>query len=169
MSYRPTGPELLSGRAMSEIVARVVGHRVMAVRLPFWMFRKVARQQRIDPLEISGFRYYMEEMKRGAFATDGGVTDVVENLTGTPAESFETTARRYAAMPFARQTLANRLRAFARFNVTPFYAGYDLDRWAPAEGLSDADPPQSVDRGRSLARGAAPANDAANPVALRAR
>ncbi len=68
-------------------------------------------------------------MKRGAFAFEGGVTDVVEQLTGAPAESFETTARRYAALPFARQTLANRLKAFASFNLTPFYRGYDFDKW----------------------------------------
>lgn len=128
-NYRPTGPELLSGRDMAAVIARVVRHPVVPVNLPFWMFRKVARQQRIDPIQISGFRYYVEEMKRGAFERGGGVTDVVAELTGSPAESFETTAHRYAAMPFARQSLSNRLKAFGRFNLTPFYPGYDLDRW----------------------------------------
>lgn len=99
------------------------------------MFRKVARQQRIDPIQISGFRYYVEEMKRGAFELGGGVTDVVAELTGSPAESFETTARRYAGMPFARQTLVNRLKAFGRFNLTPFYPGYDLDRYDRQHGF----------------------------------
>ena len=61
----------------------------------------------------------MEDMKRGTFAFEGGVTDVVERLTGAPAESFETTARRYAAMPFARQSFANRLKAIAAFGLTP--------------------------------------------------
>ena len=54
MTYRPTGPELLSGRDMARIVAKVVQHAVVPVDLPFWMFRKVARQQRIDPIQISG-------------------------------------------------------------------------------------------------------------------
>jgi hypothetical protein len=120
---------------MARIVARVVRHPVVPINLPFFMFRKVARQQRIDPLEISGFRHYVEEVKRGTFALEGGVTDVVAELTGALAESFETTAQRYAAMPFARQSLGNRLKAFARFNLTPFYPGYDLDRWDRQKGF----------------------------------
>lgn len=127
-TYRPTGPALLSGREMAAIIAKVVGHRVVPVELPFALFRKVARQQRVDPIQVSGFRHYVDDMKAGAFAFEGGVTDVVEHLTGTPAETFETTARRYAAMPFARQTLGNRLRAAASFALTPFYPGYDLGR-----------------------------------------
>ena len=127
--YRPTGPQLLDGREMADIVAKAVGHRVLAINLPIWMLGKVARQQGIDPYSISCLRYYMEDMKRGTFAFEGGVTDVVQQLTGTPAESFETTARRYAAMPFARQTLGNRLKAFAAFNLTPFYRGYNFDKW----------------------------------------
>ena len=128
MTLRPTGPELLSGKDMAKIVAKVVGHPVVAVKLPFWMFRKVGRQQRIDPMQISSLRYYVEDNKNGAFAFEGGVTDVLETLTGAPAESFETTARRYAAQPFARQTPGNRLKAFVSFNMTPFYPGYDLDK-----------------------------------------
>ena len=129
MRYRPTGPALLSGREMGEILATVVGRRVRAVDLPFWMFEKVARQQRVDPLQVSGFRYYVEEMRRGTFALDGGVTDDVAALTGAPAEDFATTARRYAALPFARRTVRNRVRALVNFGRTPFYPGYDLDRW----------------------------------------
>ena len=134
-SYRPTGPALLSGRQMAEVVERVVGHRVIPVALPFWMFLKVARQQRIDPMLISGFRHYAEEMRRGTFALDGGVTNVVQELTGTGAESFETTARRYAAMPFARQTTGNRIKALLNFALTPFYPGYNLDRWDRQAGF----------------------------------
>jgi uncharacterized protein YbjT (DUF2867 family) len=128
-SYRPTGPRLLSAREMGAIVARVVGHRVLPVNLPIRMLGKVAQQQGIDPYQISVLRHYMEDMKRGTFSFEGGVTHVVEELTGMPAETFETTARRYAAMPFARQTLSNRLKAFAKFILTPFYPGYNFDQW----------------------------------------
>ena len=127
--YRPTGPVLLTGREMAAIVAKVVGHAVRPVPMPLWMLGKVARQQGIDPYQISVLRYYMEDMKRGTFAFEGGVTGVVEALTGCPAESFEVTARRYAALPFARQTWGNRLKAFIKFNLTPFYPGYNLDRY----------------------------------------
>ena len=128
-SYRPTGPQLLNGREMAAIVAKAVGHGVRPVNLPVWMLAKIARQQGLDLYSISVLRHYMEDMKRGAFAFEGGVTDVVEELTGAPAESFETTARRYAALPFARQTLGDRLKAFVNFNLTPFYPGVDFDKW----------------------------------------
>ena len=128
MTYRPTGPKLLSGKDMATIVAKVVGHGVRAVNLPFWLFSKVARRQGVDPFLVSTFRHYMEDMRSGAFAFEGGVTDTVEALTGMPAESFEVTVRRYAALPFARQSLTNRFKAFAGFAVTPVLPGYDLPR-----------------------------------------
>jgi NAD(P)H dehydrogenase (quinone) len=78
---------------------------------------------------VSSFRSYMDEMQRGSFALDGGVTTDVLDVAGTPAESFETTARRYAALPFARQTLTRRIAAFARFNAAPFYPGIDPATW----------------------------------------
>jgi uncharacterized protein YbjT (DUF2867 family) len=129
MTYRPTGPQLLSGREMADIVAKVVGHPVRPVQVPFWLFNKTARwRQGVEPFLMSAMRHYAEDMKKGAFLFEGGVTDTVEALTGRPAESFETTARRYAALPFARQSLGNRLKALAGFIVTPFLPGYDLER-----------------------------------------
>lgn len=127
-TYRPTGPKLLSGRDMAAAVAKVTGRRVRAIDLPFGMFSKVARRQGVDPLQISILRCYMEDMRQGAFAFEGGVTDTVEALTGIPAESFEDTARRYAALPFARRSLARRAKALAGFMITPFLPGYDLER-----------------------------------------
>lgn len=128
-SYRPTGPQLLNAREMAAIIERVVGHRVLPINLPVWMLGKVAHQRGMDPYLISVLRHYMEDMKRGTFSFEGGVTNVVEELTGSPAETFETTARRYAALPFARQTIGNRLKALVNFNLTPFYRGYNFDKW----------------------------------------
>jgi uncharacterized protein YbjT (DUF2867 family) len=128
-SYRPTGPELLDGRMMARLVAKAVGHPVLAVDMPIWMLGKVAQQQGIDPYEISSLRHYMQDMRKGTFEFEGGVTSVVEELTGVPAESFETTARRYSALPFARPSLGNRLKAFVNFNLIPFYPGHNFDRW----------------------------------------
>ena len=128
-TYRPTGPELLSAQQMAVAVANAVGHRVIPVRLPYSMFLKVARQQGVDPILASVFvRYVGGDMKAGVFEFEGGVTDVLERLTGDPAESFETTARRYAALPFARQTAANRIKAIVKFAATPFLPGYNLSR-----------------------------------------
>jgi uncharacterized protein YbjT (DUF2867 family) len=128
-SYRPTGPQLLDGRDMARIVAKAVGHPVFPVDMPIWMLSKVAQQQGIDPYEISNLRHYMQEMRQGTFEFEGGVTNVVEELTSRPAESFETTARRYAARPYAKQTIGSRLKAFVNFNLTPFFPGHNFDKW----------------------------------------
>ena len=148
-SYRPTGPELLSAPQMAAVVAKAVGHRVIPVPLPYALFLRVARQQAVDPLMASVFvRYVGGDMKAGVFEFEGGVTDDLQHLTGRSAESFETTARRYAALPFARQTAANRVKAFAKFMATPFLPGYNLGRlerhWDmpvppnPSLGIEDA-------------------------------
>ncbi len=124
--YRPSGPELLSGRDMASVIARVVGHAVLAVNLPFWLFRRAARMSGAPIHEVYNYREYLRDHRAGAFSVGGGVTSVVSELTGEPAEDFETTARRYAAMPFARATLPRRLAALARFNLLPFCPGHDL-------------------------------------------
>jgi uncharacterized protein YbjT (DUF2867 family) len=128
-SYRPTGTELLSGRDMAAIIANVVGHRVLPVNLPAWMFSKVARMQKVDPFQIYALMKYVQDHRQGTFSYEGGVTNVMQELTGKPAESFEVTTRRYAAMPFAQQTFSNRLKAFVNFNITPFYPGYDINAY----------------------------------------
>lgn len=130
MRYRPTGPALLSGKDMAAIIARVVGHGVMPVKMPFALFNRVAHLQGVDPFQILSLRDYIRDNKSGAFEFEGGVNDVVEELTGAPAESFETTARRYAALPFARQTTGNRLKAIGNFLITPLVPPYPLDRIA---------------------------------------
>ncbi len=134
--YRPTGPRLLTGLDMAQAIARVVGHRVLPVDLPMWLFRKAARMSGADIHEIYNYGHYLQEHRRGSFSLAGGVTDVVERLTGTPAESFETTAARYAALPFAQQSLGNRLKAFLRFNVLPLYPGHDLAGYERREGFA---------------------------------
>ena len=148
-TYRPSGPELLSAKQMSAVIASVVGHRVVPVPLPYALFTKVARQQGVDPHSVSVFLRYLDgDMRAGVFEFEGGVTEVLDQLTGRPAESFETTARRYAALPFARQTVANRVKAFGKFMATPFLPGYNLARlnrqWDlpvpanPSLGIDDA-------------------------------
>lgn len=124
--YRPTGPALLTGREMAATVGRAVGHRVLPLELPFWMFLKAARMTGAPVYEVYNYRQYLQEHQRGAFSLNGGVTPVVQELTGRPAEDFETTARRYAALPFAQPTLANRVKAWARFALLPLVPGYDL-------------------------------------------
>jgi hypothetical protein len=53
----------------------------------------------------------------------------VLDVTGSPAEDFETIARRYAALPRNQRTLGNGLREFAQFIIAPLSPGFNLDRY----------------------------------------
>ena len=55
-------------------------------------------------------------------------TDVLD-VTGRPAEDFETIARRYVELPHNQRTLANWLRTFAQFMIAPLVPGFNLDRY----------------------------------------
>ena len=59
----------------------------------------------------------------------GAPTSDVLDVTGRPAEDFESIARRYAALPGNRRTFGNRLRAVAQFLTAPFSPGYNFDRY----------------------------------------
>ena len=127
-SFRPTGPQLLSAHDMVPILRRVLGHPVLGLDMPKWMFDRAARLQGENAFVIGALHLYNQDHKQGAFA-HGGPTNVVEQLTGKPAEDFETTVRRYAAMPFARKTAANFLRVFFNFNLVPFTPGFNFKRY----------------------------------------
>jgi NAD(P)H dehydrogenase (quinone) len=77
---------------------------------------------------ISGVRYYIDDHRRGAFELGAPTTDMLD-VTGRPAEDFDTIARRYAALPGNRRTLGNRLRQLAQFMLTPLSPAFDLDRY----------------------------------------
>ena len=152
--YRPTGPALLSADDMAEILGRVLGRKVRRTDLPWWMFLKAARQGNVGAFLVNGLRYYVEDHRQGAFALSAPTTDVLE-VTGRPAEDFETTARRYAARPEAQRTFANWLRTFVDFICTPVSPGYHPERLArelrypmpPAPRLAMANERWKVERG----------------------
>jgi NAD(P)H dehydrogenase (quinone) len=125
--YRPTGPALLAGDDMAEILSRVLGRKVRRIDLPWWMFLKASRRQNAGAFLMTGLRYYVEDHKQGAFALSAPNNDVLE-VTGHPAEDFETTARRYAARPEAQRSFGNRLRTFVDFMRNPFSPGYNPER-----------------------------------------
>lgn len=127
-SYRPTGPELLGPEDMAKAIGRAVGRSVRFVPTPTWLFMKGARTSGYPIDLFSGIRYYIDDHERGAFELGAPTTDVLD-VTGRPAEDFETIARRYAA-PFRNQrTIGNWLRAVAQFLLTPLSPGFNLDRY----------------------------------------
>lgn len=146
-AYRPTGPALLSGREMAAAVGRATRRRVRPVELPFAMFLKLARLDGVPPHEALNWRDYVRDHVAGAFEAGAAVTEVVPDLTGQPAEAFETIARRYAARPFARRTAGNLLRMVGRMAVLPLVPQLGIDAYArnlalpraPAPALSAKD------------------------------
>jgi len=127
-SYRPTGPELLGAEDMAKAIGRAVGRSVRVVPTPAWLFMKAARMSGYPIDVFSGIRYYIDDHKRGAFEVGAPTTDVLD-VTGRPAEDFETIARRYAALPRNQRNFSNWLREFAQFMVAPLSPGFNLDRY----------------------------------------
>jgi len=117
-TYRPTGPALLSGGDMAAILSRVFARKVRPVPTPLWVFLKAAHLDGYPGALLSCMEHYIEEHRRGAF-TVGAPNDDVARVTGRPAESFETVARRLAALPENRRSSSRTLREFVRFMAVP--------------------------------------------------
>lgn len=127
-SYRPTGPTLLGEADMVAILSRVLGKRVLRIPLPRWLMARAALADGIDPFQLVSLFPYIEDGRRGAFGLGAPTTDVQE-VTGRPAEDFETVARRYAAFQANRRTVANGLRQVVLFGLMPFRSGFDTERF----------------------------------------
>jgi uncharacterized protein YbjT (DUF2867 family) len=126
--YRPTGPELLGAEDMAKAIGRAVGRAVKVVPTPSWLFMKGARMAGVPINVLSNVRYYIDDHRRGAFEMGAPTTDVPD-VTGRPAEDFETIARRYAAQPRNQRTTGNWLREIAEFMVSPLRPGFNFDRY----------------------------------------
>ncbi|HKT69811.1 MAG TPA: NmrA family NAD(P)-binding protein [Terriglobales bacterium] len=171
-SYRPTGPELLGAEDMARAIGRAVGRAVRVVPTPTWLFIKVARMGGMSIDLMSNVRYYIEDHKRGAFELGAPTTDVLE-VTGRPAEDFETIARRYAAESRQRRTLGHWLRELAEFLITPISPGFNLGRYdreirRPSASRPQFAPDSEVWRREhavsAVTKAAAPGYDTARPT-----
>jgi uncharacterized protein YbjT (DUF2867 family) len=127
-SYRPTGPELLGAEDMAKAIGRAVRRSVRVVPTPTWLFMKAARMGGLPIDLMSNVRYYIDDHKRRAFELGAPTSDVLD-VTGRPAEDFETIARRYAALPHSWRTFGNWIRELAQFVITPLSLGFNLDRY----------------------------------------
>lgn len=125
--YRPTGPELLSIGDMVAILSRILDRRIRLVPMPQWMLLKAGRMQGSSAFEMAEFVRYLEDTRQGAFEIGAPSSDVLD-VTGRPAESFETTARRYAERPKAQRRVGPFLTTLFDFLRTPLSPGYDLSR-----------------------------------------
>ncbi len=91
--YQPTGPKALRTQDLLDSFSRVLGRKVTEMKMPMGLFLKACNQMGMDPYSISQFKMYVTDFQNRVFNYQP--TDVVEKLTGRPAEDIDTTARRY--------------------------------------------------------------------------
>ena len=132
--YRPTGPKLLSAHDMIAVLRAVLRRNVVPVPMPLWLLYKAGIMQGESKFAMASLRYYIEDHIQGAFEWNAPTGDVLQ-VTGRPAEDFETTVRRYAALPEAQRSLANTIREAAKFLRTPFAPGLNAKRYERELGL----------------------------------
>ncbi len=134
--YRPTGPEILSPHDIAEILTGVVGRTVTYQKVTLKMFLKAATAQGVSPFDMASIRLYVQDLSGGTFAI-GAPTTTVEDITGTPAESFETIARRYIAQPdliVQGLRVGTKLGAYGFMIKMMLTRAPDLDRWERERG-----------------------------------
>ena len=142
-TYRPTSSRLLSTDEIAGIFGRILDRNVRYRNVSTANFTKAARAQGVSPFEISQIAYYADELRNGAFAL-GAPTNHVEEVTGTPAESFEETARRYIANPFL---IDPRLKVPGVFGALGFVMkalmtpSLDIDKYLREQGIPTLDKP----------------------------
>lgn len=143
-TYRPTGPQLLSGEEMARILGRVFDRNVRLVPTPMRIFLKAAYLDGYPLVLLASMAHYIEEHRRGAFTLRAPNNDV-QQVTGRAPESFETVARRLASHPSNRRSTANTLREFARFMSIPFVPMPSLSRYLRGLRIAAPSRPEYTD------------------------
>jgi NAD(P)H dehydrogenase (quinone) len=134
-TLRPTGPASLSAPQIADAFATVLGRPVRHVDASDQMLNKTLSVLQDDRFAQVQILHYMRDYRQGAFGM-GGPTDVVQEVTGQPAEDFVTIARRYAAAdPMAKRTLGNTLTVLFNGVRIALTSPLDTQRWARENGL----------------------------------
>ncbi len=122
---RITGPALIGVSEITAALSKVFERRVRAFHAPQWLLSKVGALRGEPRYDMALIRHYLEDHRQGAFAY-GAPTDVVQEVTGRPAESFERTVWSYTSRPEAQRTGAAFRTVLGEFLLAPLWRGYDL-------------------------------------------
>ena len=132
LAYRPTGPKLLSGKDIADVVSEALGRRVRLMEIPPWMFMRAvrvnAKRLGADMYFESGLRHYLPETALGSWEV-GGPTTHVRDVAGVEPEDFLTIARRYVKGADTRRTAGNMLREIGKLTLTGLVPAHRLDRF----------------------------------------
>ena len=127
-SYRPTGPELLSGQDITNKIAAVVHRRVQLVPMPPALFLRALRAVNYPIYMQLCVSSYIEEHRQSAFAISAP-TDHVLQTSGVEAELFEVTAARYAEAADAQKNFKNTFREVTNFLKIAITPGLNYEKY----------------------------------------
>lgn len=168
---RPTGPEVLSPEQIADAFGAALGRKVKYLDASDRMFNKTLSAMMPDRFTQAQVVSYMRDYRRGGFDASG-VTNVVQEVTGRPAEDFSSIVRRYVASdPIARRSVANTLRVLAGMVRIMATSPMNIERWEAEQGLPRiAVPVDCVDESEWTATHAVPKAFSVPPKApVRAR
>jgi NAD(P)H dehydrogenase (quinone) len=130
-TIRPTGPRLMSPQDLVESFSRVTGRKVKYDNISEKLFLKSLQFMKIPAHFQAQVRRYVEDYRKGSFEI-GAPNDVVLEVTGRPAEDFDTIVRRYIKNhdEITRPTFGNKLKAIRGFLKLVFTGAVDLEKLA---------------------------------------
>ena len=146
-TLRPTGPKLMSPQDLADSFSRVTGRKVKYDNISEKLFLKSLQYMKIPVHLQAQVRRYVEDYRRGSFEI-GTPNDVVLEMTGKPAEDFETIIERYIKRNdnVTRPTFGNKLKAIRGFIQLVFTRAIDLDKLEKDRGYPTLkDPKYSID------------------------
>ena len=128
-TIRPSGPRLMSPQDLAESFSRVTGRKVKYDNISEKLFLKSLQFMKIPAHFQAQVRRYVEDYRKGSFEI-GAPNDTVLEMTGKPAEDFETIIRRYIKDhdDVTRPTFGNKLKAIRGFIKLVFTGAVDLDK-----------------------------------------
>ena len=128
-TIRPTGPRLMSPQDLVESFSRVTGRTVKYDNISEKLFLKSLQFMKIPAHFQAQVRRYVEDYRHGSFEI-GAPNDVVLEMTGKPAEDFDTIIKRYIKRhdDVTRRSVGNKLKAIRGFVKLVFTGAIDLDK-----------------------------------------
>jgi NAD(P)H dehydrogenase (quinone) len=128
-TIRPTGPRLMSPQDLVESFSRVTGRTVKYDNISEKLFLKSLQFMKIPVHFQAQVRRYVEDYSHGSFEI-GAPNDVVLEMTGKPAEDFDTIIKRYIKRhdDVTRRSVGNKLKAIRGFVKLVFTGAVDLDK-----------------------------------------
>ncbi len=128
-TLRPTGPKLLTPQQVADAFGEVLERKVQHKFIPEKMLSKSLQAAGADPFYHAQVLHYVREYHQGSFEF-GAPSDVVLEVTGSPAEDFTSIVRRYVAEDRTTQrSFGNKLRAILQMIRTMWASPFNIKKW----------------------------------------